>query len=66
MHGVLEPFAEPVHGEGDVDDQTNDAGGAAAAGAVGAGRVDAGAVRLVGDVDGDKRNGEPGGEGDGH
>lgn len=62
VHRVLDPLTDPVHGEGHVDDEADDLCSAAAA--VRAGWVVASGIGLVGDVDRDHRDGEPGGESD--
>jgi hypothetical protein len=62
VHCVLDPLTDPVHGEGGVDDKTDDLCSAAAA--VRAGWVGTGGIGFVCYVDRDHGDGEPGGESD--
>lgn len=60
MDGVLQPLTYPVHGKCHIDDQADDLGGTASA--IGTGRIGAAAIRLVGDIYRDQRDGKPRGE----
>lgn len=62
VHCVLDPLTDPVHSEGGVDDKTDDLCSAAAT--IRAGWVGTSGIGLVGDVDRDHSDGEPGGESD--